>query len=316
MSDCDVRRSDAKHAPWLLAVYGPTASGKSALAEAVASRYDAQLVNADAFQVYRGLDIGTAKPERKSRYALLDLVEPDEEFSVVQWVTAAQTVLAQAWDARKDVVLVGGTGFYLRALLEQYTGLGAAPDPDLRRELASLDLPTLVDRLNQLDPQTAAKTDLANPVRVRRAIERALTPSPPTQVHLPPFPTLKVATWPEGNWHDQAIERRVNAMWRAGWPDEVAALLARGIGQEAPGLRAIGYHTMVKHLEGSVTEEEAKESIVLATRQYVKRQKTWLRSEPRIEYLKLNSGGPGDEATALEDVCLRLESLETKEING
>ncbi|MBX3110577.1 MAG: tRNA (adenosine(37)-N6)-dimethylallyltransferase MiaA [Fimbriimonadaceae bacterium] len=302
--------------PWLLAVYGPTGSGKSWLAEAVADRTGARLANADAFQVYRGLDIGTAKPVDKSRYALLDLVGPEEEFSVVQWVTAAQDVLAQAWADQADVVLVGGTGFYLRALTEQYTDLGAAPDPALRQELAATALPELVARLRELDPDAAAQTDLANPVRVRRAIERALSPAPPLRVTLPPFHVLKVATWPEGDWHGQKLRERVDAMWSAGWPDEVKGLLEQGVGPTAPGLRAIGYHTVIEHLRGLVPEQDAKESIAMATRQYAKRQKTWLRSEPRLAYLNLHSGDPSELSGTLASVCLRLESLESKKTNG
>lgn len=281
----------------------------------MAGHTGARLGSADAFQVYRGLDIGTAKPTEASRYELLDLVEPNEEFSVVQWLQAAQEVLSQAWRDNSDVVLVGGTGFYLRALLERYQDLGAAPEPALRESLMAEEqrdgLPALVTKLQELDPEAAATTDLANPVRVRRAIERALTEAPKIEVDLPPFRVLKVAVWPDDSWHAAAIANRVEAMWRSGWPDEVRVLVQAGVRPEAPGMRAIGYHTMVKHLEGLVTEEEAKESIVLATRQYAKRQKTWLRKEPRVEYLKLMTGEDDEFALTVEDVCLRLESLES-----
>ncbi len=307
-------------APWLVAIYGPTASGKTWLAESLADRRDTRIVNADAFQVCKGLDIGTAKPREKSRYELLDLVEPAQDFSVVQWIQLAQEVLWTAWDEDKDIVLVGGTGFYMRALLEGYESLAGPADPALRQRLADDEaakgLPHLVDELMRLDPIAHAKTDLANPVRVRRAIERALSPGPPLKIELPAFSIRKFATWPLGTWHPASIENRVDEMLARGWIEEVRSLLARGVSPEDPGMRAIGYHTLVKHLEGEVSAEEARESIVTATKQYARRQKTWLRREPRIEFLNLPEGSRPDFDRALAYVCSRLESLESKESNG
>ena len=119
----------------LIAVMGPTASGKTGLAEALADELDATLINADAFQIYRGMDIGTAKPKAKSRYALLDIKNPNEGYGVGEWAQSAQAIVQDAWIAAKSVIVVGGTGLYIRALFEEYDGLHPAPDPVLRSEL-------------------------------------------------------------------------------------------------------------------------------------------------------------------------------------
>src|ERR1044072_3833722 len=170
---------------------GPTASGKTGLAEAVADELGAVLVNADAFQIYRGLDIGTAKPAVKERYRLLDLKEPSESFGLGEWLKLAQAELEFAFEKGRHVICVGGTGLYVRALFEEYAAIGEAPDPEVRRELSETPIENLREGLRADHPEIAARVDMANPLRVRRALERVRggTSDP---VVLPPFIKMKL----------------------------------------------------------------------------------------------------------------------------
>ena len=267
---------------------GPTASGKSELAEAVADRLGAVLLNADAFQVYRGLDIGTNKPFDRSRYRLLDLIGPGEEFGVGQYVGLAAAELKAAFETGRSVVVVGGSGLYVRALFEEYADLQPAPDPKLRREIASMSDDEAVSRLRGLDAGT--EVDLANPVRVRRALERLLAPSEPIRFELPPFRRLKVAVWPGLDTLTPRIERRTAHMWDLGWPEEARSVEASGIPRSAPGFRAIGYQSVFQYLDGRLGREAAEAEIVADTRRYAKRQLTWLRSEPNLERVPDGAG--------------------------
>ncbi len=268
--------------PALIAVLGPTGSGKSDFAEALADRTGALLLNADAFQVYRGLDIGTNKPQDRARYELLDLVDPHEPFGVVPWVQAALPLLAQAYAEGRSVILVGGTGFYVRALMDEFADLRAAPDPELRAHFMAREeaegLPALVAELQSLAPETAAETDLKNPVRVRRALER-LQAAPADPIQLPPFARHKLALLPEPEWLNERLVARTSQLLAQGWLEEVKALLASGVTSEDPGMRAIGYRDVVEYLQGRLTREQLEEQIITATRQYAKRQRTWLRTE-------------------------------------
>jgi tRNA dimethylallyltransferase len=271
---------------------GPTASGKSDLAEQLADRLGLQLVNADAFMVYRGLDVGTNKPRDKSKYALLDIVEPSDDFGVGDYVLRASALLEGLFEKGTGAVLVGGTGLYVRALFEEYKGLMPAPDPSVRARLMEREqhegLAALAEELSRLDPETAYATDLKNPVRVRRALERLADPRPPIQFRLPPFDKRKFVLDPPQTDLDQAIARRTRALFQAGWAEEVRRLLASGLSKTAPALRAIGYQCVIGLIEGRLSEEEAMAQVLTETRQYAKRQRTWLRTEPRATVMDAN----------------------------
>ncbi len=260
---------------------GPTASGKSDLAEAIAGEWHALLVNADAFQAFRMFDIGTGKPKDRGRYELLDFKAPEENYGVGEFVRLTLPLLEGAFSSGRDVVLVGGTGFYIRALLESYDGLAPQPDPALRARLMSeerdLGLEALVARLPS---EVAARTDLKNPVRVRRALERLEGP-PPEGFTLPPFRIAKLGLVPEDS--SERIERRVDEMLRAGWPEEVEGILRAGIPVEAPAFRAIGYREIATALQRGEPPQKVREVVTLETIRYAKRQRTWLRSEPRLD---------------------------------
>lgn len=271
---------------------GPTASGKSRLAEALAAEMGARLLNADAFQVYRGLDIGTAKPSARESYELLDLVDPSESFSVGKWLAGVIPILERLWDERQPGVVVGGTGLYVRALFEGYSDIAPPPDPELREALRSREVDSLVAELRERAPDLANSLDLKNPARVRRALEKLDTaPSPPIQIPL--FVKLKLGLLPDLAILAKSIEARVGAMFATGWVEEVQALLASGVQRDDPGMAALGYREVVDVLEGKMKQAEAKQIIVLRTRQYAKRQITWLRKEPGLINLQT---GTLDEA--------------------
>jgi tRNA dimethylallyltransferase len=275
-------------APYLVAVMGPTASGKTELAERLAQDLDAQLFNADAFQVYRGLDVGTAKPLHRERYAFLDLKEPNESFGVGEYVLLAQEALRRLYEQGRNVVVVGGTGLYVRALFEQYSGMGSAPPDELREALSSQDLEELVDRLRELAPETADRLDLKNRVRVQRALERMLSPAPSIGWSLPPFCKAKFALVPAPSVTDERVLGRVEWMMQNGWVQEVARIRESGFSYHDPGLRAIGYRTLWRYLDREVGLDEAMATTIAETRRYAKRQRTWLRSEPNLIELDMD----------------------------
>lgn len=270
---------------------GPTGSGKTDLAEALADRLDAELVNADAFQVYRGLDIGTNKPKDRGRYRLLDLVEPDEPFGVGEWVRLAREILDDLFARRCSAVFVGGTGLYIRALFEEYAEMGEAPPPELRAQVddwrRTEGVEGLLRRLEAIGIPEGL--DQKNPVRVSRALERALHPSPAPPFRLPPFRKRKVAISIPSAQLAERVLARTRDFVQNGWVSEVEGLRSRGIGEDAPGMRAIGYRTLLRHLDGDVDREDAIAEIVRDTMRYAKRQRTWLRSEPDLIWIEAPS---------------------------
>lgn len=274
-------------APTLIAVMGPTGSGKSDLAERIASLLDAQLINADAFQVYRGFDIGTNKPGHRDRYRLLDIKDPDEDFGVGEWVARALDVLAELWEAGRSAVVVGGTGLYVRALFEEWKGLAPPPDPALRAEVRSWareGIGALAARLIAIDPIRAQAIDLSNPARVIRALERALQPQPPAAFSLPPFRRVKWGLQPDVDALNARIDARTTDLLERGWLEEVERLSCQGVDEKCPAMRAIGYRTLLRVSMGAMRLEEALDMIRRETRQYAKRQRTWLRSEPHLQW--------------------------------
>ncbi len=279
---------------------GPTASGKTALAEALADRLDAVLVNADAFQSYRGMDVGTAKPEGRRRYRLLDVKAPDEAYGVGEFCLRAEDVLKAAYQASRSAVVVGGTGQYVRALFEEFHDLMPEPDASLRAKYAARleaeGLDALARDLMDRDPLLAARTDLRNPVRVTRALERLEDGRGALTFDVPYAKRVKIAANPAKEALDSAIALRVERMMHNGWVEEVRRLREAGYGPGDPGFRAIGYRTVAALLDGDLATEEAERAIVRETIAYAKRQRTWLRSEPGLYTLVPNRFPDLDEA--------------------
>ncbi len=271
--------------PLLLAIFGPTGSGKSALAERLADDLDAHILNADAFQVYRGMDIGTAKTDNPARYSLLDIKNPNEGYGLGEFVADAVPLLHSWFNSNRNVIMVGGTGLYMRALLEQYSDMQGAPDEDLRRAISARPLEQNLNELLSLMPDANSKLDTRNPLRVTRALERLRTDRPPISFELPNFHKQKVGLVPTVETTAATIYHRVHEMVQHGWIVETERLLLEGYAICDPGFRAIGYKSMAKVLSGDLSIEAAMSTTISETQQYAKRQRSWLRSEPGLSVI-------------------------------
>ncbi len=270
---------------------GPTASGKSALALRLARALPIEIVSADAMMVYRGMDIGTAKPTLAERqrvpHHLIDILNPDEPFSAFDYVGRAERAVAEVLERGKLPLVVGGTGFYIRALSE---GLPTVPPADAEGQAALWErleregLDALVRDLEAFSPSDAQRS-ARNPRRVVRALEivqrtgRAPSSFPSTT---PRFGYDKAVLLPDVEVLSERIKARTEQMFQAGLVEEVEALLER-YPTRPTATQAIGYKEVVEYLEGAATLSEAKEAVVLATTRYAKRQRTWFRKEPGAE---------------------------------
>lgn len=275
-------------------IYGPTASGKSALAEQLAQRHGLQLLSVDSALVYRGLDIGSAKPAHPVRaaYKLIDLCEPEERYSAARFASDAAVELARCEQQGRIALLVGGTGLYFRALNQGLSELPEA-DPALRAQLAarlqSEGAAALHAELAQLDPIAAARIRATDLQRLCRALEViALTGrSLSSQQHGPRqlehrARDLRIALAPaDRGWLHQRIALRLQQMFDGGLVDEVRALMQRpGLTPDHPSMRAVGYRQVWEWLSGGLsTQVEMQQRVLYATRQLAKRQYTWLRGE-------------------------------------
>ena len=283
----------------VLALLGPTASGKSRLAMELAQAFPVEILNCDSRQIYQEMNIGTAKPSEADRQAvahhLLDLVAPDERFSGGDWAAAAGECIRSLWRRRKIPLIVGGTGFFFAALREGLPGVEVPPRTRTRYQdlLDTEGLPTLIAALHDLDPTAGAHLDLHNSRRVLRALELVATAKRPLgEILADRVPFLAdwatfVVTQPRHILHER-IDQRTRQMHAAGLQDEVRTLVAR-YGEQAPGLNAIGYREWFPHLSGRLSEKEVLEAITTHTRQYAKRQETWFKKRPgeRIRDLSL-----------------------------
>ena len=269
----------------------------SRFAAALAERLGGEVLSCDASCVYRGLDVGTAKPERELRervpHHLLDLCEPGEDFTVARWVELAELKVAALRERGVPVIVAGGTGLYLRALLQ---GLVESPPPDhaLRDRLEERERqrPGALHRLlRRLDPASAGAIPAANQVRVVRALEfrlrtgRRLSEDQREWSRPARHASLKFGLQLPRAERESRIRKRVDAMLEGGLVDEVQGLLERGLAPDARCLRAIGYSETLAHLRGDLSLDEMRERIVIATRQYAKRQDTWFRKEPDVTWL-------------------------------
>lgn len=299
--------------PPLVAVVGPTASGKSGLALALAERFGGEIVSTDSLQVYRGLDIGTAKPTAAERtrvpHHLIDVAAPDEPYSAGRYVADARAALADIVARGRVPILCGGTGLYYRALL--YGLVEVPPVPDavqaaVEARLAAEGAPAVHAALARVDPEAAAGIHPHDPVRIARALgvyQATGRPLSAWQRTQPPRPAAPEVLSVGLRWERRVlyarIDRRVEAMLEAGWLDEVRDLLAQGVDPALKPLRAIGYREIVAHLRAGGAEHGPEREALAAriaqrTRRYAKRQLTWFRQHPEILW------APADDAGRLE----------------
>jgi tRNA dimethylallyltransferase len=273
----------------LVAVLGPTAVGKTDISIKLALRLDGEIVSADSRLLYRGLDIGTAKPTPEQRalvpHHLIDVTDPDQSWSLATFRAAALEVISGVHDRGHLPLLVGGTGQYVTGLLQGWSPPPIPDDRALRRELeayaADQGPAALHARLMEIDPVAGARIDSRNVRRVVRALEiHQLTQRRPSEVRSraqPGFRSLKIVlTLPRAELYDR-IDQRIAAMIEAGLVDEVRGLLARGYSSELPALSAIGYKQIAAHLEGRMTLDEAVSEIRRASRRLVRHQSNWFK---------------------------------------
>jgi tRNA dimethylallyltransferase len=302
----------------IAAILGPTASGKSDLAMAIAVRLPVEIMVADSRQVFRGLSIGTAKPSPAERRAvphhLLDLADPDEPFTVADWVEHARPSVDEIAGRGGIPLLVGGTGLYVSALLDGYDFASQPWSAEVRERLAAEleteGLAALAQRLVRLDPSTAQRTDLRNPRRVLRALERAQAGGGPQAARATPYPgrlALIGIRRPRAELY-RRIDARAAALFQAGLVGEVEALLAAGHRANGPALSSHGYAEAVRHLAGELTLGQAVEITARRTRQYAKRQLTWFRRDPRIVWVAAGERPASDPALVerTRELILRL----------
>ncbi|MDE3076041.1 MAG: tRNA (adenosine(37)-N6)-dimethylallyltransferase MiaA [Chloroflexota bacterium] len=293
---------DACAMKYLVAIVGPTATGKSAFALRLAGGLTgAVIISADSRQVYRGLDIGTAKPTAEERgrvrHELIDVVDADQSFSLANY----QRLAYQAIDRAEKPFLVGGTGLYLQAVLDGFVLPAAPPDPELR----SSDLPTaeLLERLRALDPAAAEGIDAANRRRLLRALERAGRGQP---ARWPRYRDLRIGLTAPREVLYRRSDQRVDSMLEQGWLDEVRALL-RHYPPGLPALTGLGYSELAEHVSGRLSLAEAVDLVKRRTRQFIKRQLTWFRRDQRIHWFDVTQPGWIAQAIELLGTVWRLE---------
>jgi len=277
--------------PITVCLLGPTASGKSALALPLAEALDAEILSVDSAQIYRGMDVGTAKPSLEERarvpHHLIDVVEPTAGYSAARFATDARRLAAEVRARRRSVLLVGGTMLYFKALREGLDRLPAA-DPVLRRrietEATQTGWPALHRRLATLDPASAARIEPNDAQRIQRALEVCILAGRPMSTLLgqrtaEPFGALWIALVPTDRAALHArIAARFDAMLRAGLVEELQTLRARyALNANLPSMRAVGYRQAWQFLDGDCDARALREHGIAATRQLAKRQLTWLR---------------------------------------
>ena len=299
-----------------VAVVGPTASGKSQLAVRLAEAFGGEIITTDSMQVYRHLDIGTAKPPPEMRnrapHHLLDRVNPDESYSAGDYVSDASAILKRLHRERKPALLCGGTGLYFRALLSGLARIPPVPPEVRARVLAMKDtqgLAACYAELERWDPQGAAALNPSDSARVMRALEVFLATGRPLHEfqHRRPFRADAPNVLSVGlNWGRaalyQRINRRVEEMLEDGWVAEVKNILAMGYGRHLKPLGAIGSREICELLAGERDERGLAEAIAQRTRRYAKRQLTWFRKHPGVLWCK-----PGEEAGIMVRVKQFLE---------
>jgi tRNA dimethylallyltransferase len=292
---------------------GPTAVGKSEIALRLAEKTGGEIISVDSMQVYRGLDLGTAKPSRADRHRvahhLIDVVELTEPFDAARFARLAHEAVTEIRSRGRVPILCGGTGLYFKAFLE---GLGNSPpaDPHLRAKLEATPLPDLLGELSQRDPATYETIDRKNPRRVIRAVEVIrLTGKPFSEQR---------AVWKIKNQKSKIknffglsrnaadlrarIDARVDGMFRRGLVAETEQLLKRGLAENKTALQALGYRQVVELLRGERSLEDTVELVKIRTRQFARRQMTWFRGQTELDWIEV---GPAETADGVVERIMK-----------
>ncbi len=296
----------------LVVIVGPTAVGKSAVAVALAERLGAEVVCADSRTVYRGMDVGTAKPDAQLRrrvpHHLLDVVDPSEVFTVWDFQRLAQAAIADVRHRGRVPLLVGGTGLYVRAVVDGLIFPQVPPDWHARAawEEEERQRPgILYQRLKALDPEAAARIPPTNLRRVIRALEvvsRTGRRFSEVAGRGPGEPAVQIGLDLDRERLYQRIRKRIQEQLRAGLVEEVRSLVDRGLDPSLPSMQGLGYKELVPYVRGQISLEQAVRALERNTRRYAKRQRTWFRADPRIRWLDVNDLPPEEVAERILNV--------------
>lgn len=291
---------------------GPTATGKTGISLQVAEKLGAEIISADSMLVYRGMDIGTAKPTREEMgrvpHHMIDVADPGEIYNVAIYSQRVKDILGGIPERANLPLLVGGTGLYVRAVVDGYNFSEAGTDRELRARLAqechTLGRAALHERLKNIDPRTASRLHVNDVKRVIRALEvyyltgKTLSGSAGRE-EAPRFNLLIYGLTMDRKRLYSRIEERVDKMMAAGLLEEVRNLLAGGYSPELTSMQGLGYKEMILHLKGEISLEEAVELLKRNTRRFAKRQITWFRRDPRIRWIDVGEKGPWEVAAEI-----------------
>ncbi|MEU9887442.1 tRNA (adenosine(37)-N6)-dimethylallyltransferase MiaA [Sphaerisporangium sp. NPDC051017] len=285
--------------PPVVAVVGPTAAGKSDLAVDLALRLGGEAINADSMQLYRGMDIGTAKLTPAERrgvpHHLLDVWDMGETASVAEYQRMVRPLIDRLRAAGRAPILVGGSGLYVRAALDDldFPGTDPAIRARLEVELDEAGPEVLHQRLKELDPVAAEAVLSSNGRRIVRALEVIELSGRPFSATMPSYDavydSVQIGLLVPRPVLDERIALRVDRMWEAGFVEEVRALAAHGLAGGRTASRALGYAQVLRHLAGEWTEDQAKQETVRATRRFARRQESWFRRDPRVRWLPFDA---------------------------
>ena len=290
--------------PYPIVLVGPTATGKTVAAIALAQRISGEIINADSMQVYKSMEIGTAKPTHSERakvpFHLLDLVTPETPFSVSEWKIRAEAAIWDIGKRGKIPIICGGTGMYVRALLEDWSMAETPKQTEVRerlnREVEEFGATELHKRLQEIDPKTANRLHPNDAIRIIRALEVYETTGKPIsehqaedEAHSKSRKAIKFGlTMPRPELYKR-IEQRVDTMIENGWEAEVRQLLQRGYSPELSPLKSLGYKEMIAYVSGEYDHNTAVALIKQNTRRFAKRQQTWFRADPQIQWFDVLS---------------------------
>lgn len=287
----------------LVILVGPTAVGKTAVALELAVKLGTEIISADSGQIYRGLDIGTAKPsveeQRRVKHHLIDLVEPDQPYSVAEYQKAADRAIAELWNKGKLPFMVGGTGLYIKAVTDRYAFGEKGPSQKLRMKLQEKagreGLEKLYLTLKKVDPKAASAIHPNDQKRIIRALEVYYGEGKPisrqaeeTWPHHSPYQILIYGLKMDRSMLYRRIEQRVDLMLEQGFVEEVQRLFEKGYNEKIPAMQVLGYRQIGQYLQGRKSREETVDSIKKETRNLAKRQLTWFRREKNIQWLEIS----------------------------
>ena len=305
----------------LVVIAGATATGKSSLSLELAQAIDAEIINADSMQVYRGMDIGTAKISVEERqgipHHMLDVLDVNQDSTVAWYQSGAREVIDEIHSRGKSVVMVGGTGLYIKAVIDELN----FPDTDpmvrhtLNKEAEELGIDAMFARLEKLDPAAAIAIDRANLRRIIRALEVIEITGKPFTANLPREESIR---YPDARQFGLVMDRellstrideRVNTMFEEGFVEEVQKLMPVGLLEGRTAQRALGYSQIVSHLQGEVSLDAAIEETKRATRQYARRQETWFSRDARIKWISTRQ-------PRLETILESLQAVRTTKLTS